>query len=320
MEINKQIEANSKAVYVPWYRGKYTLMLAGAACIILAASLIWLYLRYRNYVYTDNAIVDGEKISIGAKYSGKISKLFVKAGDIVHKGEPLIELDGSELSAREKQAQADVLDAGEKEKLCSVNLEKAQGDFRRTELEFKNGIIPVEQYDHSGKELAALSIQKSIAAAQLASAKAQLDVIRAQLNTVNISAPDDGVVAKKWFSVGDVVQPGQAVFTIYNLRDVDIVANVEESDFRNVRVGQKAIISLDAYPGHDFHGTVSSLGPNTASEFAQDQTANSTGDFTKLTQYIPVRILLNDIKDNAITGPLPVLPGMSAEVRLKVAH
>lgn len=320
MRMNEQTGPKPEAAYVPWYRTKYVLILSGAACLLLTAAAIGAYVRSQNYIYTDNAIVDGAKISVGPKYSGKIEKLYVAAGAIVHKGDPLVQMDVRELSAQEKQAEADALCAEEKGKLSSINLEKAQGDFKRTELQFKNGLVPAEQYEHAEKDLAALATQRDIAAAQLASAKAQLDVIQAQAGTALIRATDDGVIARKWYSAGDVVQAGQPIFTLYDLRDVKIVANVEEADFRNVRVGQKAVISLDAYPGRDFKGTVASLGPNTASEFSQGQTNSATGEFTKLTQYIPVRISLDDIKDNMITAAAPLLPGMSAEARLKVGE
>jgi len=320
MGMNEQTGPKPEAAYVPWYRTKYVLILSGAAGLLLAAAAIGAYVRSQSYVYTDNARVDGAKISIGPKYSGKIEKLYVAAGAIVHKGDPLVQMDVQELSAQEKQAQADALCADGKVKLSAINLEKAQGDFKRTELQFKNGLIPAEQYDHAEHDLAALAMQRDIAAAQLASAKAHLDVIQAQVGTALIRATDDGVIARKWYSVGDVVQAGQTIFTLYDLRDVRIVANVEEADFRYVRVGQKAVISLDAYPGRSFKGTVTSVGPNTAAEFSQGQANSATGEFTKLTQYIPVRIALDDAKGNMITAAAPLLPGMSAEARLKVGE
>jgi membrane fusion protein (multidrug efflux system) len=316
MVTNTQTAAVPGTPYTPWYRNRYALISAGAACLLLTAAITGAYFKSRSHVYTDNAIVEGTKISVGPKYAGKIEKLYVAAGAMAHKGDPLVQMDVRELSAQEKQAEADAACADGKLKLSEIDLEKAQGDFKRTELQFSNKLIPAEQYEHGEKDLAALTTRRAIAAAQLASAKAQLEMIRAQLASALIRAPQDGVVAKKWYSAGDVVQAGQPIFTLYDLRDIKILANVEEDDFHNVRVGQKAVITLDAYPGREFNGTVASLGPNTASEFAPGQASNSTGEFTKLTQYIPVRITLNAASGNDIAASAPLLPGMSAEARL----
>ena len=246
-----------------------------------------------------------------------MSKLLVAEGSVVKKGQLLVLLDESEISVQKTQAEAAMLIAEENMKLCATGVGKAHGDFGRAQLQFNNGYIPPEQYEHAENQRDVAEIQKSMAAAQVASARAQLNIIKTQMEVFSISATDDGVVAKKWVSEGDIILSGQPIYTIYNLHNLSVVANVEETKYRNVCPGQEALVTVDAYPGKTWIGKVVSSGPCTASQFAAVQSTSATGDFTKLTQYLPVRIVLDGMADNDITGRSPILPGMSVEVRLK---
>jgi membrane fusion protein (multidrug efflux system) len=277
-------------------------------------------IRSRKYLYTDDAIVDGHKISVSSECPGRIKHLAVSEGSAVKKDELLVELDDSEINAERTKAEATLHSSEENERSCLSNLEKADITFGRTKALYQSGAIPLVQYEQAEKELNNLKTQRSLAGLQVVSARAQLKVADTQRRFTKVYSPDDGVIAKRWMSEGDVVQPGQTLYTVYNLRTVSVLANVDESDIKKVRIGQAAVVTIDAYPGHPYEGKVTSIFPCTASQLNAAQsnnTTNATGDFTKLTQYVPIRISLEDVWDDD-PSHLPVLPGMSVEVRVKV--
>lgn len=315
--MNKELEPEQENVYVPFYRKKYVSLLMALFAIGIVSAIVVSVLKSWKYIYTDNAIVDGQKISISSECPGRIKQLTASEGSIVKKDDLLVELDDAEINAEKTKAEANLLSGEENEKLCESNLEKDVKTFKRTQALYKSGAVPLAQYEQSEKELNNTKAQKSLAELQVLSAKAQLKITNTQGQFTRIYSSDDGVVAKKWVSEGDVIQPGQVLYTVYNLLHVSILANVEEGNIENVRVGQEAFVTIDAYSGHPYQGKVVSIFPCTASQVNPVQASNAQGDFTKLTQYVSIRILLDGVSNNDLNH-FPVLPGMSAEVRVKV--
>ena len=121
----------------------------------------------------------------------------------------------------------------------------------------------------------------------------------------------DGVIAKRWVLPGAVVQAAQPIYALNNLQRIWVTANMEETKFYKLRLGQKAEMTVDAYPGVKYHGEVIQLGSNTASQFALIPPNNASGNFTKVTQRIPVKISV----ENSSTS---LLPGMSVYLKVKV--
>jgi membrane fusion protein (multidrug efflux system) len=272
------------------------------------------YIRLRDFVSTDDAYVDADRVSVSAKILGRINTLAVDEGDTVHAGQVLVNIDDSDLRAQEAQAKASLAFARENTLLARVNLDKAQTDFQRAETQFHENVIPKEQYDHAKNDLESARARLNIASAQTLAAQAQLGVIETQLTNTVIASPMNGVVSKRWVLAGDVVQPGQSIYTIYNVKDVWITANLEETSLASLRLGDKVEISVDAYPDTKFSGTIVRLGSNTASQFSLIPPNNASGNFTKVTQRVPVKIAL-ERSDRAATL---LLPGMSVEVTVKV--
>ena len=318
MEIKKESEPDLMNECIPWYRKKNILIMISAAIIGIISTAAAFFLRSQNYLYTDNAIIDGQKISVSSQYQGKILKLSPVEGGFVKKGELLIQLDDSELKAEKTRVETALLCDGENVKQTVINLKNTRNNFNRALNLLNSSAITPVQYDQAEKEFNTMKIQKSLADVQLASEKAQLNIIKIRLESTEIYSPDDGVIAKKWSGEGDNVQSGQIIYTIYNLHDISVLANIEETSLRNVRIGQEAIISIDAYPGREFKGRVGSIFPCTASQLTPAQSNNATGDFTKLTQFVSVRIFLDGISNNNLSVSCPVLPGMSVEARIKV--
>jgi membrane fusion protein (multidrug efflux system) len=127
-----------------------------------------------------------------------------------------------------------------------------------------------------------------------------------------------GVIAKKWALPGDVIQPGQAIFTVYDKDQVWVTANFEETKLAAIHPGDPVEISIDAYDGQIFKGTVLMIGTAAAAEFSLIPPNNASGNFTKVTQRVPVKISINRPAGNTNEDPPALLPGLSVEVKVRV--
>src|SRR5262249_11293703 len=127
------------------------------------------------------------------------------------------------------------------------------------------------------------------ATAEVQRAVSALAQAELNLKYTKIYAPVTGVLSKRSVEPGQVLQAGQPLFSIVNLEDIWTTANFKETQLKNMKVGQKAIIRVDAY-GHDYHGTVESVGAATGARFSLLPPENATGNYVKVVQRIPVRI------------------------------
>ena len=129
---------------------------------------------------------------------------------------------------------------------------------------------------------------------KLEEAKANLEAKRLKLAHTTVTSPLEGVVAKKIANVGEVVKPGQPICVIIDLNNIWVEANLEETKIEHVRPGQLVDLKVDAYPKTEFAGKVVSIGAAAASEFSLIPESRSAGNFTKVTQRIPIRIEVVD--------------------------
>ena len=122
--------------------------------------------------------------------------------------------------------------------------------------------------------------------------EADLAYAQLQLSYTALRAPATGVVARKNLEVGQVLQVGRPVLAIMPQQDVWVVANFKETQLDRMRPGQSVILKVDAYPGEKFKGTVDSISPGTGSIFSLLPPENATGNFVKVVQRVPVKIVL----------------------------
>ena len=303
---------------VPLYRNFKVVIPLFVVVLGLAAVTWQYYINARDYVTTDDAYIDGNRVAVSAKILGRIDELNVDEGDTVHLGEVLVRLDDSDLKAQEAQAKAALALAGENITLANVSLDRAKTDFERASAQFKENIIPREQYDHAQSEFETAKARLGIATAQQVTARAQLGIIETQLQNTVIESPMEGVVSKRWALVGDVVQPGQAIFSVYDLKNVWVTANLEETSLEALRSSDKVEITVDSYPDVKFTGTVFQIGANTASEFSLIPPNNASGNFTKITQRVPVKISIQRGQGTDPRRLIDLLPGMSVEIKVRV--
>ncbi len=143
---------------------------------------------------------------------------------------------------------------------------------------------------------AALKTQKELVKAR----EARLELARLQLSYTKITAPADGYVTRKSVETGNQVNAGQPVMTIVPLDDLYIVANYKETQIKRIRPGHRVKIEVDSYPGDALEGTVDSIMAGTGAVFSIFPPENATGNYVKVVQRIPVKIVLEKNPDSEL--------------------
>jgi len=142
--------------------------------------------------------------------------------------------------------------------------------------------------------------ERDLASARLEEVLANLTYAKHQLKDSVIRAPMAGRVTKKTVEVGQFVHPGQPLMAIVSLHDLWIVANFKETQLTHVRPGQRVKITVDTYAGEVFTGTVDSIQAGTGARFSLLPPENATGNFVKVVQRVPVKIILDNRSNPAI--------------------
>jgi membrane fusion protein (multidrug efflux system) len=163
------------------------------------------------------------------------------------------------------------------------------------------------QLEQQQQQLTVLDSQEKQANATLAAQQASRDLAAINLGYTRITAPVDGMVGLRQGLAGQYVNVGTEVISVVPLPHVWVIANYKETQMTRIRVGQEARVTVDAFPGAVLHGHVDSWSPASGAEFSLLPPDNATGNFTKVVQRIPVKIVLNP--DPAIAQLLR--PGMS---------
>ncbi len=244
---------------------------------------------------------------------------------------------GSSTRAGQAQAQlmssrASAASAGATVASAEADMRKAESDLRRYQGLAEQHIISPQQldaaqsaYDAAAARLEAARRQASAmgsnvssaeaalrgASARVAAAQSAVDNARLQLSYTVITAPDSGIIAERSIEPGELVQVGQDLMTLVPLSDVWVTANLKETQLEDIRPGQPASFTVDAYGGHEFQGTVESISPATGAKFALLPPDNATGNFTKVVQRVPVRIRVKGSEPG-----YPLRPGMSVQVTI----
>jgi membrane fusion protein (multidrug efflux system) len=151
------------------------------------------------------------------------------------------------------------------------------------------------------------SARAEVAQAQVAQARSALQQAELNLLYTTVKAPVAGTVSRKSVEVGQVVQPGQPLLAIVPLETVWVTANFKETQLKDMRAGQRAVVKVDAYGGREYNGHVDSIAAATGARFSLLPPENSTGNFVKVVQRVPVKIVLDPNQDSQHQ----LRPGMS---------
>ena len=217
-----------------------------------------------------------------------------------------------------------------------VNMENAKADFDRYATLLEKDAVTRQQYDnvkaryeaararyeqassqkHSTALVAGEQAQRlSQTTAGVNVAEAQVNLARLNLSYTVITAACDGVMGRKDIHVGQLVQPGQLLARIVDDRQVWVVANYRESQMKHIAVGSSVVFSADAVPGITYQGRVESIAAGTGSAFSPIPVDNATGNFVKVEQRVPVRIVLTD--DNDAESVKRLLAGLNVEAEVR---
>jgi membrane fusion protein, multidrug efflux system len=225
--------------------------------------------------------------------------------------QPVIEQQAAEVDAAEanlKFAQQERTRYDDLMKTGSGTVQRAQqtdAALRASDAQLQQGKAALIA---ARKKLEVLDTQRAQAVAQLAHARAVEQQAALNLSYTKVTAPVDGTVGARSLRVGQYVQAGTQLMAVVPLEAVYVVANYKETQLTHVRNGQPVELVVDSFPGRKLHGHVDSLSPASGLEFALLPPDNATGNFTKVVQRVPVKIVLDD---QSLTGLLR--PGMSAE-------
>jgi membrane fusion protein (multidrug efflux system) len=157
------------------------------------------------------------------------------------------------------------------------------------------------------EQVAAVRARAESALARVKQAQAALAQAELNLQYTTVKAPQRGVVSRKAVEIGQVIQPGQPLMALIPLDNVWVTANFKETQLTNMRPGQRATIKVDAYGGREFKGHIDSIAPATGARFSLLPPENATGNYVKVVQRVPVKIVLEAGQDPAHL----LRPGMS---------
>lgn len=240
----------------------------------------------------------GAEVRVGSRVSGVVTRLYVRLGDAVVKGQPLAQLDTRELLAREREATAAL-------ELARANESYALADMKRKAEIGVAGLISASDLDLARRAYA-------VAEKQRAGAEASLAFARTQLENAHITAPINGVVAAMSTQEGETVAASFAAPTFVTLLDLtrlEVWAYVDETDIGRIQPGQKASFTVDTYDDQEFEGLVTTIYPQAQ---LRDNVVNYVAviRFTPPTDYVlrpemtaTVRIVLES-RDNVLAAPL----------------
>jgi membrane fusion protein (multidrug efflux system) len=321
MELNMDIKKIS--------RGHLAAAVVVIALVIGALVLGTIYLLYRmSHESTDDAFIQGHIVSVSARVDGHIAKVYVNDNQWVEKGYLLAELDPNDyqVSADLTEAALAAAQAGAEQSaaqvgIASVEAKRTEKDYNRYQKLFDaNGGVTEQLVDNAAAaaraaaaQLEAANKQVLAAEARTLQAKAAFDQAQLYLSYTKIYAPQSGRVTNKALEEGELIRAGQPLMMIVP-REVWVVANFKETKLKNIKVGQPVKIRVDAYPKRKFKGHVDSIQAGTGAVFSLLPPENATGNYIKVVQRVPVKIVFDEDPDEIEM----LSPGMSVVPEVKV--
>jgi membrane fusion protein (multidrug efflux system) len=306
----------------PWVR----IALVIVILLLIAGGIIW-WLIARQYEDTDDAFVDTHIVHVSPQIAGQIIAIHVNDNQPVRAGQPLVDIDARTQEAQLDQTLAQRLQA-------TTQIEQAQAQLRAALAQVTNTsrdlaryrtlqattpqAVAQQQVDQAEATARNAVAQRDQADAQIAGAEAQIKVLDAQIATARLNlgyahvvAPVDGHIAQRSVAPGNYVSPGQELMAIVPNR-LWVTANFKETQLRLMRRGQHVSVTVDSCD-KNIDGHVDSIQRGAGQAFGILPPENATGNFVKVVQRVPVKIVLDHVPPGCILGP-----GMSVEPSVTV--
>ncbi len=268
---------------------------------ILALIILYFVFEFFMYVKTDNAQISAHTVMLAPKVSGYIVKVNVVEGQKVKQSDVLAEIDDRDYKNALIQAQSDL-------QSIEAKMKEASKNYSRSNELLRTAVVSQQQFD------AATSTYKDIKA-RYDAAEARVNQAQLNLDNTKIVAPEDGYIAKKSLEVGQLAAVGVPLVGFVGSSERWVIANFKETEIKDVHVGKKVKVSVDAIPHETFDGVVESISAATGATFTLLPPDNATGNFTKVVQRVPVRIKIPDLSPEQIDR---LQAGLSVVVKVHI--
>jgi len=315
------------------------LMLLVPALLIIGGGYYWL--TSGGSVSTDDAQVKQDIVSVSPQVNGQIVQVFVRSGAKVKRGDLLFRIDPEPYRVALENAQAQLASAQLQTHVlrttaagtggditgAAANLAIKRNALRRQSALLKQGFTTRADYEDALNDVREAETQLSDARAraananaavaapgeqpQIAQAQAAVDKAKLDLSRTEIRAPMDGVVENADnLQIGQMAVTGVGMVSLVHSQTAWVEANFKEKDVGRMVPGERATVTVDAYPGQKFEAHVQSIGAGTGSEFSLLPAQNANGNWVKVTQRVPVRIAFEGTPDK------PMIAGLSVNAKV----
>jgi HlyD family secretion protein len=253
---------------------------------------------------TANGQIDAQrKVDLSANVMGQIVNLAVREGDVVKKGDFLLQIDQKQLAASARGAEASMAALFSDRDAARAQMADAQLTYNRARANAAQQIIPQAELDRARNALDGARANVAAIDQRIGQARANVAAARDTLSKTTITAPMGGVITALPVEEGEVAvigtmnNPGTKLLTIADMSVVEAVMEVDETDIPNVKVGQRATVTIDAYPNKTFEGMVTEVG-------SSPMTGQGVGTSAEAVNF--------EVKIQLTNPPAGVRPGFSA--------
>jgi membrane fusion protein (multidrug efflux system) len=330
------------------------MLAATATLIVALAAGVYYFRFVLPYESTDNAFIEGNVIPMASQVSGRVAELLVKDNQAVKQGDVILKIDRRDYEASLAQARADlaaahsrvdqaqaqvkvsqakVVQALEEAVAADAENERAADDLKRYQS-VDSTAVSKSAFDSAQSQARAANANLEAARSQFKAAEAEVALNKAGVETASaavqqaeaklrqaelnlsytqVTAPENGRVTRRVVEQGAYIQPGQSLMAIVP-RHYWVIANFKEIQLTHMRPGQPVEVVVDAYPGRKFKGRVESIQNGAGARFSLFPPENATGNYIKVVQRVPVKIILDDLPGN----DLALGPGMSVVPKVRV--
>lgn len=308
----------------------------GAIVAVLVLIVVGVYaVNEMQYQSTDDAYVETTTVNVAPRVSGQIEEVYVTDNQFVKEGDLVAVIDPEDYKIKLEQADSNYEKLKLDQSNAKANLTAAQSniDLAKKDLEryrnlYEQGAVSKQTYDaavvkydsaqanltQANQALFSDKSGKTVADANLRTAKAAKDKAALDLSYTKIYAPQSGTVSSRRVEKGMYVTAGAPLFTLVP-EEVWIVANFKENQLTNMKAGQPVDIKIDTYPGRTFKGKVDSIQRASGVKSSLFPPENAVGSFVKIVQRIPVKIVFTEQIDSS---KFNIVPGMSVVPKVKV--
>lgn len=302
------------------------------AVLVLAGVYIHNEMQYES---TDDAYVETTTVNVAPRVSGQIEDVFVTDNQHVKEGDLVAIIDDADYKIKLEQADSsfekiklDQQNAKANQAAAESNIKLAKKDLDRYKNLYEQGAVSKQTYDsakvnydnaqagltQANQALFSDKSGKTVADANLRTAKAAKDKAALDLSYTKIYAPQSGTVSSRRVEKGMYVTAGSPLFTLVP-ENVWVVANFKENQLRGMKPGQVVDIKIDTYPNKVFKGKIDSIQRASGAKSSLFPPENAVGSFVKIVQRIPVKIVFTE---NIDPNEYNIVPGMSVVPKVKV--